>query len=136
MIPLVKRTPVRLPPIFERDYRALLERIKGQAQVVMMTPFFLSVPGGAKKLSADLDEKIEVVTRLAETYADVFINLHQYVTEIGNQIDPALLLPDGVHPSQMGHGFIADHWRKAMGAQLVALTTQGFYVVSAIRWCS
>ena len=94
---------------FERDYRALLERIKGQAQVVMMTPFFLSVPGGSRKLTADLSEKIDVVTALADTYADVFIPLHQYVAELGKQIDPALLVPDGVHPSQMGHGLIADH---------------------------
>ena len=83
----------------------------------MMTPFFLDVPEGGQKLRDDLAIKIAVVTALAEQFADVFIPLHQHVTEVGEKIDPALLLPDGVHPSQMGHGFIADLWRQAIGAQ-------------------
>ena len=35
---------------FERDYTALLELLHGRASIVMMTPFFAQVPGGAEKI--------------------------------------------------------------------------------------
>lgn len=83
----------------------------------MMTPFFLQVPGGAQKVQSDLEAKIAIVTKLAEEFAQEFIPLHKTIHALGNAIDPALLLPDGVHPSQMGHGLIADLWRETMGVQ-------------------
>ena len=102
---------------FRRDYQALLEAVQRQAKIVIMTPFFVAVPGGSEKQVDDLKEKIAIVSALAATYATVFIPLHETIDQLAGQIDPALLAPDGVHPSQMGHGLIADLWRQAMGAQ-------------------
>jgi lysophospholipase L1-like esterase len=102
---------------FEADYRALLGRLSSHAKIVMMTPFFAMVPNGARKLQADLNRKIAIVSSLAEEFAQVFIPRHDHFARAATAIDPALLLPDGVHPSQMGHGLIADCWREGMGAQ-------------------
>lgn len=102
---------------FARDYQAVVDQITGSARLVVMTPFFVQVPGGATKIQTDLDEKIAVVQAIGAAAADVVIPLHEHVASLTAGIDPALFAPDGVHPSQLGHGYIADLWRAAMGAQ-------------------
>jgi lysophospholipase L1-like esterase len=46
-----------------------------------------------------------------------FIDLQPVFDQITETIDPQLLTKDGVHPTQMGAGLIADTWWKYVGGQ-------------------
>ncbi len=103
---------------FECDYRSLLERVQScTEQIILMTPFYFPGEGRGNKVESDLAEKIAVVEQLSRDFARIYIPLHSHFDGLRGSIPPELLAKDGVHPTQMGAGMIADLWWKAVEAQ-------------------
>ena len=95
------------------------ERSAATSTVTESCPSVRSRPRCATRLNLTAWSYCDLfnICMMAEEFATVFIKTHEHMHAAGAQVDPALLLPDGVHPSMMGHGLIADRWREAMGGQ-------------------
>jgi len=102
------------PHAFERDYRALLTRVKRDmpgASIVLMEPFALYALPDRRAWREDLDPKIQVVRALAEEFADVLIPLDGLLARyVAEGLPTAAVAADGVHPTDAGHGIIAREW--------------------------
>jgi lysophospholipase L1-like esterase len=97
---------------FEKDYRALLEKIRGEldAQVILLEPFLLHVPDDRFAWREDLNPKIDVVRKLAIEFETELIPLDGIFAEAATTAPAAYWAHDGVHPSAAGHALIADAW--------------------------
>lgn len=103
---------------FRRDYRTVLEKMCSVTpNLIMMTPFYFPGEGRGQKIESDVDEKIAVIEELAVEFARVFIPLHEHFNRLRGVIPPELLAKDGVHPTQMGAGMIADIWWRTLERQ-------------------
>jgi acyl-CoA thioesterase-1 len=94
---------------YERNYRLILERLRGEtkAKIILLEPFLLPVPG-KEAWREDLDPKRAVARRLAGEFADVFVPLDDLFRARVRDADPAYWAGDGVHPSPAGHALIAE----------------------------
>jgi len=102
---------------FERDYRALLEKIKSQlkARVVLLEPFLLHVPADRFAWREDLNPKIDVTRKLAIEFGAELLPLDGLFAQAATQAPPAFWAGDGVHPSAAGHALIAETWLENSG---------------------
>ncbi|MBK8136482.1 MAG: SGNH/GDSL hydrolase family protein [Chloroflexi bacterium] len=103
--------------VFERQYRKLLDRIVTQlnAQIVLCDPFLLEVVDGQELWRPDLNEKIEIIHRLAQEYNTIHVPLDSIFAEASARRKAKFWLPDGVHPSPSGAALIAQSWLQAVG---------------------
>lgn len=95
---------------FHNNYETVLKRIKSEtnAKIVIMEPFLL-YNMGKDNMRDDLNEKIDVVRKLAMQYADAFIPLDGMFIEANVNGTPNVeLSPDGVHPDTAGKKLIAN----------------------------
>ena len=61
----------------------------------------------------EMAQRDAVVAELAKKYDAVFIPCQRIVSDAAVRAGaPNLVLPDGVHPSLMGHQILADAWLK------------------------
>jgi acyl-CoA thioesterase-1 len=102
---------------FERDYRALLEKITGQlkARVVLLEPFLLHVPADRFAWREDLNPKIDVTRKLAIEFGTELLPLDGIFSQAATQAPAEFWAPDGVHPSAAGHALIAETWLENAG---------------------
>jgi acyl-CoA thioesterase-1 len=102
----------RISPIseFSACYRRILRRLSGNAKVVLCEPFLLPVPEDRKTWREDLDPRIGAVRDLAVEWGVPLVQLDERFAEVAKLRPPEFWLPDGVHPSQAGHGVIANSW--------------------------
>jgi acyl-CoA thioesterase-1 len=102
---------------FERDYRALLEKITGQlkARVVLLEPFLLHVPADRFAWREDLNPKIDVMRKLAIEFGTELLPLDGIFSQAATQAPAEFWAPDGVHPSAAGHALIAETWLENAG---------------------
>jgi acyl-CoA thioesterase-1 len=102
---------------FERDYRALLEKITGQlkARVVLLEPFLLHVPKDRFAWREDLNPKIDVTRKLALEFGAELLPLDGLFAQAATQAPPEFWAADGVHPTAAGHALIAETWLKNAG---------------------
>jgi lysophospholipase L1-like esterase len=102
---------------FERDYRALLEKIARhlKARVVLLEPFLLHVPEDRHAWREDLNPKIDAVRKLAAEFGAELLPLDGLFAQAATQAPAAFWLPDGVHPSAAGHALIAETWLENAG---------------------
>lgn len=97
---------------FEEDYRFILEKSKAQGSKIIIIEPFLNVVREEMQAwkDEDLYEKISVCRKLAGEYAHEYIALEDIMQEM-IKIKPAdFWSPDGVHPSNAGHGLIAEEY--------------------------
>jgi acyl-CoA thioesterase I len=101
---------------FEACYRRLLDRVRAEteAPVVLLEPFVLPVPEDRKGWREDLDPRIHAVRSVAVDYGCSYVPLDGVFAAAAAERDPALLAPDGVHPSAAGHALIARAWLQAV----------------------
>jgi len=106
-------TPLRS---FESDYRFVLDKLLGQGIGLIISSPFLCGEGllGGKDVQ-DFWDKHRIVCNLAHEYNCLYLDLNKGINEIAAKIGPELLTKDGVHPTQMGAGLIADMWWKLIG---------------------
>jgi len=102
---------------FERDYRAVLEKIARhlKARVVLLEPFLLHVPEDRHAWREDLNPKIDVVRKLAVEFGAELLPLDGLFAQAATQAPPAYWAGDGVHPSAAGHALIAETWLENAG---------------------
>ncbi len=104
----------------ETNYRAILERLKKEtnAKIVILAPFYLDAVEN-EYLKADLTSVGNIVKKLAEEYADVYIPLHEILAEkMKSQPEPLYYSADGVHPNQNGSELIGRHYAEAVAPLL------------------
>lgn len=103
---------------FESCYRYILSGLKEKtnAKIIMLEQFLLFVPEGSvhpAEFRADLDRKIQITRKLAREFADVFVPLDGLFAAASVGSKPERWAADGVHPTEDGARFIAEHYLKA-----------------------
>ena len=109
------------PDLFEQRYRDVLDRTAtaGITRLIILEPFFIGSTTdshwveGNDVARADLDSKRPVVRDLATRYGAVFVPLQEAMDAAAAERGPAVVAPDGVHPSATGHLLIARLWLDA-----------------------
>ncbi len=99
-------------------YREILRRARDEARarLIVLEPFVLPHPEDRKAWREDLDPKISVARELAREFNAIYIPLDGLFAAAAARREPAFWAADGVHPSQVGHAFIAHAWLQAVGA--------------------
>ncbi len=93
--------------VFEERLETVLKAVKNEthAKLMILEPFL--VPGTEKNyFREDLWKKIEIVRKLARTYADVYLPTDGLLHAAFLGEDPLSYAADGVHPTPKGAEFI------------------------------
>ena len=106
------------PEEFESTYRKLLNLIKTDlpdCKIMIIEPFVLNSLPDRALWREDLDPKIQVVRKLAKEYAEYYVPLDGIFAKVEvEQYSCGQLAADGVHPSQLGQGLIAQEYIKTL----------------------
>ena len=103
---------------FEEIYRQLLDEVlehNPETKLIVCEPFILPV-----KLEVDIykarykmvREEIEALHRISDDYHTLYVPLADKFEEMCQIREPSYWIWDGVHPTEAGHGIIADQWMK------------------------
>jgi lysophospholipase L1-like esterase len=97
---------------FAAGYRRILTTLRGalKARIVVCEPFLLPIPDDRKQWREDLDPRIAAVRDLAREFQAIFVPLDGIFAAAACRAPMSYWLPDGVHPTQAGHGLIAEWW--------------------------
>lgn len=101
---------------FELNYRTILRelRAKTNAKILILAPYLLDSEQTAE-LRPGLDNILPIVSRLANEYADAYVELDPLFAEaIAAAPEKGYYSPDGVHPNENGARFIAKHYAAAV----------------------
>lgn len=102
---------------FESDYRFLLKSLlqRTDARVILMEPFVLPYPKDRVNWRKDLDQRIQIVRKMAKEYQTELIPLDGLLNAQGIKNSFSYYTgEDGVHPTLAGHGLIAKAWINAI----------------------
>jgi lysophospholipase L1-like esterase len=99
---------------FEADYSGCLEAAESlDAKLILIEPFVVPVTEEQEHWSDDLDDKREVVARLASEFGATFIPLQSLMNAAAEEHGATAIAQDGVHPTELGHRIIAEAWMAA-----------------------
>lgn len=107
-------------PRYERFYRELIEWTLSalpNIKIILMTPFANPVNDHIASFFPEVNERQEVVEKLAKEFSLPCVKLHEDFEAANARAPMEYWTPDGVHPSGAGHQMIADAWLKVF-AQL------------------
>jgi lysophospholipase L1-like esterase len=103
---------------FENTYRELLTKVKKDmpdCKIILIEPFVLNSLPDRATWREDLDPKIHVVRKLAKEFADYYIPMDGIFAKAEvEQYTCEQIATDGVHPTALGHGMIAEEYLKAL----------------------
>lgn len=105
---------------FEKNYRIMLDMIKENlpdTKIIIMEPFLMPTTEDKRLWREDLDEKIQMVRKLAYEYKTEFIPLDGIFHQACNKASYEFFTTDGIHTSYNGSALIAEHWLKCVGAR-------------------
>lgn len=105
--------------VYERDYRALLERTKRElpgVKLVVCEPFVLRCGAVNEKWFPDFDGYRAAAKRVAGAFDAVFIPFQTMFDEAVQTTPPAYWAGDGVHPTLAGAALMAQAWCRAVSA--------------------
>ena len=106
--------------IYERDYRALLERTKKalpKVRLVICEPFVLRCGAVNEKWFPEFDNYRAAAKRVAKAYGSVFIPFQAMFDEAVKFAPPAHWAADGVHPTSAGASLMAFNWIRAVSGK-------------------
>ena len=97
---------------FEAAFRSILEatRRETSAALVLCEPFVLPCGLVTGAWREDLDPKIAVVRELAREFGAALVPLDEIFTAAAAKAPCGYWAEDGVHPTNAGHGLIAQAW--------------------------
>ncbi len=104
--------------IYERDYRALLERTfkaRPNLKLVICEPFVLRCGAVNDKWFPEFNEYRAAAKRVADSFHATFIPFQAMFDEAVHYAPPEHWAHDGVHPSSAGASLMAYNWLKAVG---------------------
>ena len=110
---------------FEENYRTVLDALKSRtnARILMIQPFLLETVDPAKQvLCEELARKQQIISRLVEEYADVYLPLDEVLHTEADE-EPAYYSADGVHPTPDGACCIGEAYLRAV-APLIELLSK------------
>ena len=110
---------------FEKNYRTVLDAVKSRtnARILMIQPFLLETVDPAKQvLCEELARKQQIISRLVEEYADVYLPLDEVLHTEADE-EPAYYSADGVHPTPDGACCIGEAYLRAV-APLIELLSK------------
>lgn len=105
---------------FEKNYRTMLDMIRvnlPETKIIIMESFLIEINEEQKQWREDLDEKREIVRKLAKEYKTEFIPLDDIFKQVRSKCEYPGFSADGVHPTYRGSALIAEHWLKCVGAR-------------------
>jgi len=103
--------------IYERDYRALLERTKKalpKVKLVVCEPFVLRCGAVNEKWFPEFDGYRAAASRVAKAFHATFIPFQAMFDQAVKYVPPAHWAGDGVHPSSAGASLMAHTWLRAV----------------------
>ena len=104
----------------EANYRAILSELKSKtnAKIVMLSPYLLDCED-KEDVRSELPSVIDIVRRLADEYADLYIPLDIHFAEALKTAPEKLYYSaDGVHPNANGAEFIGKLYAEKIEALL------------------
>lgn len=106
--------------IYERDYRALLERTERElpgVKLVVCEPFVLRCGAVNEKWFPEFDGYRAAAKRVATDFGAVFVPFQSAFDEAVQKAPPAHWAGDGVHPSMAGAYLMGRTWLAAVSAR-------------------
>ena len=100
----------------ETNYRAILTSLKKNtnAKIVMLSPYLLDCDD-KEAMRSDLVSVLDIIRRLADEFADVYVPLDIHFEEaIKNAPEKLYYSADGVHPNENGARFIGKLYAEAI----------------------
>jgi lysophospholipase L1-like esterase len=108
-------------PKHQRVYREMLEEVREQlpeVQLVLCEPFVLRCGVVTDDWIGEIDQRCEVVARLAQEFDAVLVPFQSMFNEAVKSAPPAYWAEDGVHPSAAGHQLMAQTWLSSVGVSI------------------
>ncbi len=103
------------------QYQAMFHKILTETRqslpytrLVLCEPFLLLTGEVTREWSADITRRQDYVRYLADEFNAVFVPFQSALDQATQQVPPAQLLEDGVHPTDRGHQVLADCWMKTV----------------------
>jgi len=106
--------------IYERDYRALLQRTRKalpKVKLVICEPFVLRCGAVNEKWFPQFDDYRAAAKRVAEGFGATFIPFQTMFEEAIKYALPAHWASDGVHPTAPGASLMAYNWLRAVAGK-------------------
>jgi lysophospholipase L1-like esterase len=106
--------------IYERDYRALLERTRKalpKVKLVVCEPFVLRCGAVNEKWFPEFDGYRAAAKRVARALGATFIPFQSMFDEAVKYASPAHWAGDGVHPTSAGASLMAYDWLRAVAGR-------------------
>ncbi len=106
--------------IYERDYRALVERTRKalpRTRLVICEPFVLKCGAVTERWFPQFDEYRAAARRVAEAFRSAFIPFQAMFDEATKYAPPERWAKDGVHPTADGASLMAQNWLRAVAAR-------------------
>lgn len=99
---------------FNNIYRNLLQtlrEINPHVQLVLLQPFILPVPIDRLKWRGELRQLNKLIESIARDFEADYIRVDDHFMHLTKAIPPQKLTGgDGIHPTRVGHGVIANMW--------------------------
>jgi lysophospholipase L1-like esterase len=106
--------------IYERDYRALLQRTRKalpEVKLVICEPFVLRCGAVNEKWFPEFDTYRAAARRIAHDWHATFIAFQTMFDEAVKYAPPERWAKDGVHPTGDGASLMAHHWLRAVAGK-------------------
>ena len=106
--------------IYERDYRALLDRTRKalpKVKLVVCEPFVLRCGAVNEKWFPEFDEYRAAAKRVADSFHATFIPFQTMFDEAVKYAPPAHWAGDGVHPTSAGASLMAHNWLRVVAGK-------------------
>ncbi len=103
--------------VYEKDYRALLERTRKalpKVKLVVCEPFVLRCGAVNEKWFPEFDKYRAAARRIAEAFRATFIPFQTMFDEAVKYAPPDNWAKDGVHPTAAGASLMAHEWLRAV----------------------
>lgn len=94
-------------PHMQEIYRRINEELEG-TQVLYLMPFMIDTVKKKLPFHKKLDQYREMLKALAEENGAKVLDLQQVIYSAQKTVKPKKLARDGIHPTNLGHGIIAD----------------------------
>ncbi len=108
------------PEAYRDGYYALLEETMTElpdATVLVCEPFVMRCGAVTDKWFPEFETRRAYAEQVAREAGAIWVPFQKRLDmSLNDAVGPAYWAPDGVHPSQAGHGLMADEWLKAIAA--------------------